>query len=507
MPAEFPHIIPFNKGLRPEARMRNEGYMEVLQNLRVDASGYHPREALVSRISSPALTIDWPYPMLLREQQATLLLFRDSGYVVTENTVGDWSTSLISPVDATDGTTAKAITAGGPWHLAAFEENYIATNGASCLFRFPGNNLGGGETLVADGSTVSSLCIHGANLVLGGVAVSGSNWDSLFAEWKHHAPDSILTFDDQGLDTNWLIWSEVGGGEPFWPFIGILNALGFDLTVHFAQVEDALKEQIAKGWLGMVPLETKGQVQMLKAMGEHLVCYTTDAVYLLRKAEHGYEPERLLRHGIAGRGAVAGDRTGHLFIDFNSEAWKLLPTGELKRLGYREYLSRLTKSEVVCSFDSRYGDFTVCDSSSGYLLSSADQLSELTSGFPTSLLRTDQGELMGVASGAFPDMLAITTGPDSVGVNGYKTASWYEVDYSNITDLESRLHYRMNRENDFVQTEWKKDANTGLFYHGLAFEEVKTQLRGTLQDDSKLERGILKLEYQDNRTTRGPRGI
>lgn len=349
MPSEFPYELRLVRGLRPERRLRDKstGYLEQLRNLRPAEDGLSPLEYAQNPLH-PTLGISWPFPQLLREQQVTLLCYERTLYEVDET---DWSLTQLTTYDAADGVTAADIVPGGIWHLVAFEENWVATNGSSVVMKMPNTQ---GSAYVASGSTVSTVGMFGGSMFFGGVAgsrFSGSAWGEIFEEWRNFIGDSVITFENQGLDVNWLLWSEAGGGDVLWPFVGILNALGFDVTSNFDLIREALYDQMSRGWMGMIPLDTRGTVLQVKPLRRMLAVYTEDAVYVVQRSENSLSVQRVSDYGIRSRGAVAGGLDEHVYIASDGDLWRLRESGGAERLGYKEYVGTLDNASLVSAYD------------------------------------------------------------------------------------------------------------------------------------------------------------
>ena len=94
-----------------------------------------------------------------------------------------------------------AITSGGVWHHASFQDIYFLTNGATFVFDAPANP--GGAVIADTGLTVQTLCNHRNRLVLGGLSgafLTSPRFQSVFECWRDSPAAHLEKFAHDAMD-------------------------------------------------------------------------------------------------------------------------------------------------------------------------------------------------------------------------------------------------------------------------------------------------------------------
>ncbi len=504
MGQEFPSEYKLNKALRPRVNISGKSeFLLEAKDFKLQEFGIRANEVITTSITSPTPTVAWPFPQLLKGEGITLLCFETAIYSVNETT---WVGTLLSTFDATIPANVKAIGAGGGlWQLVSFENQWILTNGASVVFDLPNNTSAG--VLIADADTVQAIVIHGRRLIMAGLAgsrLAASDFTKLFDEWQKVVGFDAVTFDTQAVNSSWLMWSTPGGGDIQWPFVEMLLMMDFIEPAFYAKVDEILLEQIKQKRLGFFPLPSNGTVQKMMPLGNNLLIYTTDGVYSGTPTQFGYSISEISRIGIVGRGSVTGDIAQHWYIN-NGNRLRTIGSEGQSNLQYSEFLSTLTSSEVLMTFDPEERDVYISDSSKGYIWTGTG-LTEITGDFPTSLLREDDGTLQGIKAGTTPGQFSLVTGEIDLNFSGLKQITFIDIDYENISCLQLRILYRFDRTRTYAESPWYQGGELGIFYVGASVIDFKIELKGVLEDGAKLERAIIRFQLPESRSVRGPRG-
>lgn len=173
---------------------------------------------------------------------------------------------------------------------------------------------------------------------------------------------------------------------------------------------------------GFAPMPWQGDVSRILQLEDMAVVYgTTSATYkqggiiglqpvsLPTSATFGLRPIPGLGSGVclAGRDAVGGGEHVHALIDEGGELWVITSDGAI-RLGFSEFFSGMTGSDIVINFDNHRREFHISDGTDGYVLSKDGALS-MSPQMPTTV-HFSQGGLVGVLYDASePDAVQIST--------------------------------------------------------------------------------------------------
>ncbi len=501
MPAEFPHKVRF-AGLRPERRSRagSKEFCDVLKDMKPTDGDLVGFDGVTNPLDiSPS--VSWPFPQLFRGEGVTILALATSLYTVDES---DWTTTLIATYDIGTPGDTKAITSGGVWQFASFQENWFLTNGSDVVLKIPSNS--GDKVLIADSVTVQALGGNSNRVFFGGMAGSyftaNSVWTTMLSLWKVYSGDDIVTYDDQALTTNWIVWSGKAGGEFDWPFVSFLASLGYPDSSTVNKIATVLYSNVENGNIGLLPLRSQGSVQVIKQLGNDMVAYCTDSVNLLRTTERGYSQQKLLSIGVASRGAVCGDENEHVFVDQSGLLWRLSPGSKPVRLGYSSSIGALTLANITSTFDNSERDFYFSDGTTGYVLS-RDGLSQITS-IPTTVSRSEDGLIGPIAT--TPTAFSVTTEQIKMSVPDLKGIKVVELMCDGITTVTVGADFRYANSGSYLTLTALPGSPEGIFYPRVVGTDFKLKVFGTVSGSSRLENAIVRFEHASGRSIRGPRG-
>ncbi len=506
MSKEFSVRFDLSKGLRPEDRLRlaQQSFLNIALDAKVSKEGLYPLESIDQTIFTGSVTPAWPFPQMFRIKDQFLLAEATSLRTAPPATM---ILSSLTTFDASAPDTPKAISSGGIWHLANFQSSYFLTNGVSFIYHIPSNvGFAANEPLTFTNETFKTLAEFDGRLFLGGAAgahFSTDDWNELIDAWKANIDDKVMTFDTQEVDTSWLIWSERGGGGFDWPFVSLLAALGYEDSDAYDKIKSAIINQVAQKELGMLPLRSPGAILHMKKLGDGLAVYTEDTVYIVRRTQIGYEVNWVLAVGIAGRGSVTGSNGIHFFVDFSGVLWSISASGDIKRYGFKEQLSSLINSSIVMNFDQVERDVYIGDSSLGYLLTPGG-LSKTTQR-PTTLQRQTDGTLAGFLVGSASTEFQVETGMSDLGFRGIKNIKFVEIEGVKLSSLRAAVDYKYGQTDTVLNSGWIPGGPEGIIWIGRAATEFSLKVKGTMSAGSKLESIVVRFNYADDRSVRGPR--
>ncbi len=492
MATEFPFHVRF-AGLRPEKQSTFIGgeFCEVLQNMKPSEDGL----IAFDDVSNPldiTPTINWPNPQLFRGEGVTILALDTAIYSVDETTT-PWTTTVLAGISPF---------AGGPWQFASFQESWFLTNGVSFIYKIPSN--ASDNVLLIDGITIQAIGSFGARMFMGGLAgnyfSNSAVWARILTAWKSFSADTVISYDDQALTTNWLFWSAPGGGDKDWPFVMMLAALGAPNPSEVDKIIEALIAKIEEGSVGMMPLRSQGSISAIKQLGDLLIVYCTDSISILKASGLGYISKNI-RIGIASRGAVAGDDEQHIFVDSSGILYSVTDDRGIQKLGYVNSIGALTLANINMAFDSIDNDYYISDGTTCYVLSN-NGLSQRTS-IPTTLDRNADG-LIGPIATATTTMF-LRTEPIVMNVPDLKAVKVVELTYENLTSATVAFSIRYQHSGSYIALDFVPGSPEGIFFPRAAGTSFKLRITGTITSSAKIKSANLRFQYASNRSVRGPR--
>ena len=500
MPSEYPLILEsaFKNGLKPDDRSPvNAPYLETCQNVRPTAYGLCSPEAITQPISGFTPSISWPFPMLMRLSDITLILDRTAIYEVTES---GWTHAQVTTYDLSDLAEGLAITGGGVWHIADFRKVLFLTNGSSLLVKLPTTSW---KLAVTTDTDVATLTEHNGRLYLGGVAdatqFATTIWGELWNEWKKSASEGTMTYTAYSMNTNVLMWSEPFGGQINEPFALFISLLGYS-DANLTKFRELAMKLINEGVIGFLPMEWQGSIKIVKSLGKDLIVYGDNGVTLVSPDHQRVE---MLPVGVPGRGCVAGDKRAHVFVDVEGVLWKMKPGGSIERLGYENQIANMTLANITGSYDVQEDEFYFCDGTAGYVLTPTG-LGEVTI-LPTALNRCASG-LVGISSNLAVSGATVVTEPFDMGVTDLKNVKSVDVLSRGVTTARAGVDYRHSVRDSFTTGGTVIGSPEGTFFPRKSGIDFRLRLTGVVGAGDKIERATIRYEYASSRSIRGPRG-
>ena len=442
---EYSIIRAFRAGLRPYAKSaRDDSGLLEARNTRVGPLGLEP---LVPVARYATFARSWPFPQFIDTDG-------EDQFVVVRGAVSDTLYSL----DGGGAVTKLADFAQGTrLEMADFQNYRVFSNGVGLVQQAPS-----GLTVGIAASTIPlfrTACAFNGQCLLGNIT---SSW-----------------YD---CDASSVVWSAIGSID-FTP--GRSNVAGF--------------------------AKTGGEVYGLRKYGERVVVYGSkhiDTLIPVSEPAPTFGRRAMLPVGLAGRYAFAGDETTQVFVDEAGWLWRLEGESQYKssslppqRLGYQEFMTRMTASDIVVSFDRVRRDFVISDGRHAFLLS-PHGLSE-THQAVSGMLRSN-GALVGDYEDLGRHPFRAQTDTIDLGYRGAKTLFTHEYGGDGTGKMDLSIEWRNDRSEEFrlvgpsplnkegvatlivSGTEFRFVLEAGT-YEGVAVNYLKTRFKMT---DLRSLRGI-----------------
>lgn len=309
-------------------------------------------------------------------------------------------------------------------------------------------------------------------------------------------------------DANWfpstVMWSSIGQGDiPFWLFYP-----GGEFGVDWDATEDHLRSAFRQNELGWTHLDRDVVVQKLLPLGDNVVAYCDEAVYLLTPTFPGSEGvastvgvTQVLDVGIPERGAAGGTDQRHAFVDQRGQLWRFTTDGP-EPLGYTEYIKPHIDEPFVISYNSYEQEFVISTTNNSWVLTS-NGLAQIEES--ASFVESRGTEAIGVTSGS-NDPSALYVGPDiDFGDSGVNTITSLALGYSGNSDVLCALDYRYGAGESYARTGFTPPNNQGIAYVRASAEAFRPVVYA--EDPEGFDLDYLDIRYQlsDKRHQRGPR--
>lgn len=504
------YSIPINdmlrRGIRNDKRNTNGEALESLTGLIPTEHGLASPYS-VSRPLTP--TVSWPFPQLIKMSGITLLADETSLSSVTESS---WATAAITTYDPATPANTKAISAGGPWHCADFNKAWFLFNGASVVFKTNRDGYAGSAEKVY---TQNAITVNTGAAFKGRLFMAGFDSNELFnSDWQT-AWSALENVTDIGFEpgwennTNWYWYSSPGGGNMIWPFVYTLGRDGQATNTDYGASRPFYLEWAYRLDSGFGPLPWAGTVYAALPLGDHLILYGDYGIAALYPvqipgpdglAANVMGIRHLARYGVASRGAVAGDDTGHVFMDIGGRLRSITPDLKITDLDYREFFEDFLGDEVVITYQPHLEEYRISDGTTGYLLN-RHGLAIVTPNATSNVFA--QGGNVVISSAAAGTSINLLTPIINMNSEAQKTIFQVALRLQNITSPQVRVHYRYSRNSSFSTTGWA-DCNTeGYAFPKIAGVDFKIEVQGTDAGDAKLDGIEVTYQVTDKRFQKG----
>jgi hypothetical protein len=374
-------------------------------NWHYDTNAIHHHTGAVEAVTQACLTVGRMYKVTVIVTRATAGSFTVSAGTTASAAISTAGTHVlylacagnttlsITPLTTFDGeiTSCSALyviplsLAGtpntvGPWDCAAFADKiYFLANGEALLWQMPSND---NEFLVGvDQNTVSSVVNFFGRLVFLGIDPAfsiNSEWTDLFNHWKAttHFPGrykDLVMDENMAVGTNWIAWSEPGGGDVDIPYAAFLAMFGYPDQAAYTKYKEVIYTLVESGLMGFLPLTNTGPIHRgFINGGNELAVYGTQGVSRLKWTEQGFVEVPEFNqygghaHGIQFRGCVGGDNIQQGYITRTGK-WCFVSSKGVEEVGYEEFLNGITNGLTVVTYDPLEGHFFISDGVSCYV--------------------------------------------------------------------------------------------------------------------------------------------
>lgn len=413
--------------------------------------------ALATAISGAGESVSHPFPQLFRGSQKTLLFSETKVYDVNEST---WALTPHTLVDlAGSGTTIAS--GGGAWQFADFGTAWWAFNGVTTVFYA---EYGGSFATRVDTSVpVQTGCAHRGRAIFGGFDSSNywnSTWDTNIAGWTDAYISNPSGLSINGIGSNFVSWSSIGGGDTMGMLYPDLMVEGHEK--YLASGHDSTRpiffDFLDRNECGFMPMDWQGSVWCVKPLGDNVVVYGNNGISALIQASgpvptFGLHP--IAKYGIASRTAVGGDENGHVFLDSSGTLWYMGANLQPQRLDYKDTLQQFVGDDISIVQDPQENEFHI----TGTHTTEGRKVYTLTE---TGLYRhkhapTSAFFLSGGMVGIYEtlsnfDTVDIRTDTIDFETRSIKTIHSVELSSSVSSNLSCRIFYRADSSSDWSYT-------------------------------------------------------
>lgn len=491
-------------GIRQKERAgRKSGYLVDLYNLIPTTDGLIPWERPIDPFAGTV--VDWPFPQLIRGKQITLLAAEASISEVSESSV-PWTSTPITLYDAFNPAVEKAITPGGVWHFVDLYNAWYAFNGNCTIWRGGLDLLNeqAVKTYVQDQVTITTGCEHKGRVITGGFD-NANFWNAdlqaIFNTWLSEIPGNIGR-SIQDIGQNWVAWSTIGGGD--FPFI-LFHPDGYGY--NFEASAERLLNIFRRNEAGWMPMPFQGRVLAIKPIGDKdVVVYGEDGVAILTfdpgrgsGVPPTYGVRKVSDSGLAQRGAVAGNLSGHIYIDTSGTLRRVTAEG-VAEVGYRQEFSPLLDSTLVITHDTHNKRFYISHDNGGYVLESGlgRTKSQITS------CEYAAGGVLGISFDTGTDEASLITNEFDMSIRDIKTLTTIFANVRSAALVEVRIHYRYGADDDWAQGPWIELTKEGYARPQISGVDFRVEVRGADYTDFILDYIQVGYQISSKRFNRAP---
>jgi len=456
--------------------------------------------------------VSWPYPQLFRGEDVTIRAYAQTLHAVNES---DWSTASITVYDSADPGTALTISASGApaWRFASFQDCWFLTNGLCLIWSLPSNP--DGKVLGTNSLQVTNLCQIDNRLVLCGVAdtaswLTGGRFQTLFEVYKETVPGGHFAHEDMAFGTNWIVWSELGGGSSDLPFHNMLMMLGVFGTARFDAMDTLLLHAIEQGDIGFSPAVHPGALLAVAPLGDDVIGFTAHGMTRFQREETRYRSEKVQDVGIMGRCALYSTGREIVWLDATKTLYRWM-LGEGINWTHRGWFDAMVAETTMIAFDPHEVDFYIADTNTCFVLSITGLGGPFTIR-PMSLYRDDAGTLVGTAKGlpgATPLTFRLVFETMDMNERDNKFCSVLQVQCNGVTGLGGHIAFRYSDQDAFQEFATMSPANLeSVIFPGVSFVDGRVILQGTIGDDGcEIQQCEVRYQSEGRRYRRGTKGV
>lgn len=305
------------------------------------------------------------------------------------------------------------------------------------------------------------------------------------------------------VDSNWLLWSSIGGGDfPLWLFYpdrAFLGNVRGSSETGYTLSKTMIMDMVMRNEFGFMPLPWQGTVYAIKPMGKDLIVYGNNGITALvptREPIPTYGVLHISDTGIVGRGAVGGDDTQHVFLDNDGDLWRMKGL-KPERLGYREFFTGYSANTII-SHDSRDDEFYISDETSSYLLTPVG-LGEAKERVTSLVYKV--GVLSGVIEDSGDSESQVVT--DTIDFGSIATVQMVKLSLVASANIDVAIDYRYNDDDAFVRSIFVRVNNQGIAYPLVSASQMRIVVRSSDYINMDLDEIEYFVKFSDKRFRRG----
>lgn len=225
--------------------------------------------------------------------------------------------------------------------------------------------------------------------------------------------------------SSWIAWSDIGN---------------LDFTNNSSNVA------------GTMPLGLNGFVYAIEQLGStnKIIVYGDNGIILLIPKDIYYGKYRISKIGIKGKSAIINTGDNHYFINSFGDLCRINLNGELSKLGYREFLSKM--SDPVMNYNSMDSVIYISDGTLGYVYS--EDSNSFGNG-PVNITGVNwQDEILWIEASStivMPEFNILTDVYD-MGTRKNKTINGLSITTNNPEGIYAGIQFRVTSQDDFTST-------------------------------------------------------
>lgn len=236
-----------------------------------------------------------------------------------------------------------------------YNKNWLMVNRSGAVFRY------GDQVRATRDIKASDITKFKNRTVIGG-PVNGLWTKQWLAEISEMAKKSGLSEDTYSLPIakNFIFWSS-------------FDSVDFPFALLFPRdyvEQDLLIERFLENTWGYMEMPFKGDVLSLHSLGDSLIVLGEDGVAVLAQTEGTgatFAIQSYRSVGIKSRGAVGGDDEAMVFIDEESQLWRITSGSGINLLDFSEYIGELD-GEIYITKQANEDLFYIGDKNKSFVL-------------------------------------------------------------------------------------------------------------------------------------------
>lgn len=356
------------RGLRPDRNSAEAEFFADLYNLVSDdfgLSSYHPVVNVLPAHFTESRDLLPQWFKLQKEDIAVthMGLFRlDTDYIPFDASylhIQDWDNTYLQE----------------QFKVVDYGKNWLMLNRHGAVYRY------GSELKATRAIKASDITKFKNRTVIGG-PVNGLWTKQWLAEVKGLAQKSGFSEDTYNLSLakNFIFWSS-------------FDSVDFPFALLFPRdyvEQPLLMERFLENTWGYMEMPFRGDVLALHAVGDSLIVFGEDGTVVLGQTEASgatFAIQASRSVGIKSRGAVGGDSEIMVYIDKESQLWRITAGGGISLLDFSEYMSELV-GEIYVSKKPNEDLFYIGDRNKSFVLKGTNlsrcyqTITSTYSGFP-----------------------------------------------------------------------------------------------------------------------------